>query len=30
MIPANFRGITDCGEELPGEERKVLEFDEFF
>jgi penicillin-binding protein 1A len=28
--PANFRGIIDCGEEIPGEERKVLEFDEFF
>ncbi|HNX78874.1 MAG TPA: transglycosylase domain-containing protein [Prolixibacteraceae bacterium] len=28
--PANFRGIIDCGEEIPGEERKALEFDEFF
>jgi len=28
--PANFRGTIDCGEEIPGEERKALEFDEFF
>jgi penicillin-binding protein 1A len=28
--PAGFNTKIDCGEEIPGEERKVLEFDEFF
>jgi penicillin-binding protein 1A len=28
--PPGFKTQIDCGQEIPGEERKVLEFDEFF
>jgi penicillin-binding protein 1A len=28
--PAGFNAKIECVEEVPGEERKVLEFDEFF